>query len=623
MIPTLGKITPYEEQWEIRNNTVAHIREQFAVAKNKGKVKHAFIHAAVSSGKTIMMGAIANHCQNVGARCMILTDIGELCLQNSDECWNMDTSNSLYSNYAGRKSTHFNVIVGTVGTIANSLDSDFYSYAPHVLQIDECHKVNFFDVLDKGESLFSKVINHFLSINPSMVIIGYTGTPYRENAFIKGDFWQTLILPIIDRKFLCDNGRTVPDVFGYTENSYEIDNVKIDKDEFSDKDFTEKQLSDMYEQTDLTTTHRIMLDVVAISQNRNSVLITCYHLKHCQEAASVLPDNTWAIVTSKEVVTQTKYKTRIEATQAVKDGHIKYLLQVGCFTTGFNAPIIDHSVLLRPIMSFVLLEQLLGRGKRKLKPYQVEQGIQKTDHLVSDFSGTMAAMSAVYDDPMFEEAVRAKDKFDDGEPLICPDCGHGNGEHSRRCSNIINGQRCEYFWQYTECEDQILNGLLKIKGCGVKNDIAAKICRGCDNQLVDPNKKLTHKSYSAGDWRPVLKMGVDVTGKSQDGICVKYYLDVFDENGKQEVATVNFWAINEKGKRTWTSNFVRRHINGYPFQQKIISMTPVQVVGSKAMFDIPAMITHRINEKGKSIVHGLKFNSGKTMKGDKRVNDND
>ena len=50
-------------------------------------------------------------------------------------------------------------------------------------------------------------------------------------------------------------------------------------------------------------------------------------------------------------------------------------------------------------------------------------------------------------------------------------------------------------------------------------------------------------------------------------------------------------------------------------------MNAKQVIGAKAWFDKPKYITHRINEKGHSVVHGLQFNSGKTMRGDKRVNE--
>lgn len=627
-IPTLGKITPYPFQWELVQNIVAHIRKQL---KREIKPTPAYINAFVSSGKTIVAGAVANHCHKVGAKLLVLARTGELVEQDQEEIWNMDSPCSIYSASLGRKSTHFNTVVGTEGTVANALDTDFSQWIPHIILIDEAHQVPWQDVIEKGDSCYSKIINHFQLLNPNVVIIGMTGSPYRGIESIRGPFWKEEIKPAIDRKFLVENNYIVPTIFGYGHDDVQYDLKEFDSiDEQGTKDFSSAQQEAMYEKMDLTTTQRIMHEVVEKVKDRLSVLITCAGAKHCEEAASVVPGDESAIITDK---TPSKLRMQILAdAKAFKlnergTARYKYIFQIGCLTTGVNVTCWDTSVLLRRIGSLTLLTQLLGRGMRLLKGELSDIGLEKHDHLVLDYSGTMAAMHQMFDDPFLEDAALAKAK-ESNKTLDCPICATENSEYARRCvgPDSVGDQpdeRCGYFWQSRPCEDQMINGLLKEKGCGIDNDIAARECRNCHVTLIDPNAKLTHRSYGVGDWKPVLKMSVEVTGKSQDAICVKYYLDVFDETGKQEVAKVNYWAIKGNGKRSWESNFVRRHINGYPFQQKIISMTAPQVAGSKAMFDVPTMITHRVNEKGASIVHGLKFNSGKTMKGDKRVNDND
>jgi superfamily II DNA or RNA helicase len=627
MIPTFGKITPYPFQWEVIENIKSHIRKQL---KREIKPTPAYINCYVSAGKTIIAGAVANHCHSVGAKLLILARTGELVDQDQQEVWNMDSPCSIFSASLGRKSTHFSTVVGTEGTVANALDTNFTQWVPHVIIIDENHQVPWQDVLDQGDSCYSKIINHFQLLNPNVCIIGMTGSPYRGIESIRGPFWKEELKPAIDRKFLVDNEYIVPTIFGYGHDDVQYDLKKSDVDEVGTKDFSNSQLEELHNQMSLTTTQLIMREVMEKVKDRLCVLLTCAGGKHCEEAVAVLPEDEYAIITDK-----TPSKSRQQILRDHKAGLLnsrgtfryKYIAQIGCLTTGVNLPLLDTSVLLRPVGSLTLLTQLLGRGMRLLKPEHTEAGYSKHDHLTLDYSGTMAAMHQMFNDPFLEDAVLAKAKEQD-MLLECPDCKTMNSEHARRCigPDSLNNQpddRCGYFWQSRKCEDQLVNGLLKVKGCGTENDTAARECRNCHVQLIDPNAKLTNKSYDAGDWKPVLRMNIDVAGKNQDGICVKYYLDVFDENGKQEIASVDYWAIKAGGKRTWESGFVRRHINGYGFQQKIISMTPVQVVGSKAMFDIPAMITHRINEKGKSIVHGLKFNSGKTMKGDKRVNDND
>lgn len=622
-IPKLGSITPYKFQWELIQNIKSHIRKQL-----KGDIKPtpAYINSFVASGKTIVAGAVANHCHSVGAKLLILARTGELVDQDQQEVWNMDSPCSIFSASLGRKSTHFSTVVGTEGTVANALSKEFTAWIPHVILIDEAHQVPWQDVIDKGESCYSKIINHFQEINPKVCIIGMTGSPYRGIESIKGPFWKEELKPIIDRQFLVDNDFIVPTIFGYGHDAVNYNLKKSTMNEAGTKDFSNSQLEEMHNQMDLTTTQLIMNEVVEKTRDRLCVLITCAGAKHCLEALKFLPDDECAVITDK-----TPAKLRQQILKDHKAGLLnsrgtfryKYIAQIGCLTTGVNLPLLDTSVLLRPVGSLTLLTQLLGRGMRLLKSEHEDAGYSKSDHLTLDYSGTMAAMHQQFNDPFLEDAVLSKTKEKDWD-LECPTCQTMNSEHARRCigPDSMNNQpddRCGYFWSFRKCEDQLKNGLLVAKGCGIENDTAARECRNCHIQLIDPNAKLMNKSYDSGDWKPVNKMAVEVTGKNADGICITYWLDVFDENGKQEIARVMYWSISGNGKRTWTSQFVRRHINGFPFQQKILTMNAKQVVGNKAFFDVPRSITHRINEKGHSVVHGLQFSSGKTMKGDKRT----
>jgi DNA repair protein RadD len=623
-IPKLGTITPYPFQWEVIQNIITHIRKQL---KREIEPTPAYINCYVSAGKTIIAGAVANHCSKVGAKLLVLARTGELVDQDQQEIWNMDSSCSIFSASLNRKSTHFSTVVGTEGTVANSLESHFTTWIPNVIIIDENHQVPWQDVLEKGDSCYSKIINHFQAINPNVCIIGMTGSPYRGVESIRGPFWKEELKPAIDRKFLVDNEYIVPTIFGYGHDDVQYDLKEFnDIDEQGTKDFSAAQQKAMHDKMSLTTTQLIMREVIEKTKDRHCVLITCAGARHCEEAVAVLPKDEYAIITDK-----TATKTRQQILKDHKAGLLnergtfryKYIAQIGCLTTGVNLPLLDTSVLLRPIGSLTLLTQLLGRGMRLLKPEHIEAGYEKHDHLTLDYSGTMAAMHQMFNDPFLEDAVLSADKEHEIN-LECPICRTMNSEHARRCigHDSVGDQpddRCGYFWQSRKCEDQLINGLLVAKGCGIDNDTAARECRNCNVMLIDPNAKLMCRSYDSGDWKPVNKMDVEVAGKNQDGICVTYWLDVFDETGKQEVARVMFWAIQGGGKRTWTSQFVRRHINGYPFQQKILSLNATQVIGAKAMFDKPRSITHRVNDKGHSVVHGLQFSSGKTMKGDKRT----
>lgn len=622
MTPTFGKVKPYHFQWEVIQNTLDHIRKQLS-----GEIKPtpSYINAFVASGKTIIAGAIASHCFKVKAKLLILARTGELVEQDSEEVFNMGSACSVYSASLSRKSTHYSTVVGTEGTVANALGTAFTKWVPHIVLIDECHQIDWQDVIENGESCYAKILNHFVKLNPKLVIVGMTGSPYRGVESIKGPFWRYEIKPIVGRKYLVDNNYIVPTTFGHVQAEYDLSEFDPINEQGT-KDFSSEQMEVMHEKMDLSTTQSIMNDVMSAMQDRLCALVTCAGVNHCKEAAGVVPDDEFAIITDK-----TGKKERQQILRDAKQGKLngrgvfryKYIFQIGCLSVGVNVPLWCTSVLLRRIGSLTLLTQLLGRGMRLLKPEHIKAGYEKHDHLVLDYSGTMPAMHSMFDDPFLEDAMLQKAKVDGGKPIICPICETENSEYARRCigHDSVGDQpddRCGYFWQFRTCEDKKVNGLLKHRGCDAKNDIAARSCRVCNAVLIDPNEKLMNKSYGSGDWKPCLRMKIEVTGKNSDGISVNYYLDVFDELGTQEVARVKYWAINAGGKRTWHSKFINQHINGFEFQNRAKSMTPFQVVKNKSMFDVPVMITHRFNEQNNSVVHGLRFNSGKEIKGGKR-----
>ena len=618
-IPRLGKITPYEFQWNKIQKALNKIRAQF---NGEEEIAPFYIDAYVAAGKTILGGAIASHCEKTKTNLLILARTGELVDQNQEEIWNMNSKCSVFSASLGQKSLYQTTIVGTEGTVSNHIDpqrglvepSTGKAFIPKIILIDECHQVDWKDVLKNGDTSYSKIINHFKKLNPKLVIVGMTGSPYRGVESIKGDFWKSKIEPSIGREFLVENGYIHHTEFGHTGEGYdlsEFDSIE----EAGTKDFSSSDIEKMHEKMTLTATASIMREVVSVMQNRLSALVTCAGKKHCQEAASCVPDDEYAIVTDS-----TGKKERKKILDGAKRGELnergtfryKYIFQIGCLTTGVNIPLWDTSVLLRRIGSLTLLTQLLGRGMRLLKPEHEQSGYAKSSHLVMDFSGTMAAMHEMFDDPLLEDAVNDQREYEKNL-IACPKCGEMNSEHARRCVGSDFDEddgRCGHWFKSRLCENQVRNGITVIKGCGAENDIAAKECRKCGVYLIDPNAKLMNKAYSAEDWRPVKKFEIMVAGREQDSITVKYHLDNFGIDGKQEVATVTYWKINGNGKQAYLNNFVRKLIPDYKWATRFAKMKPVNAVSNKAMLGVVSHITHRINEKGKSVVNGVRLISG-------------
>jgi DNA repair protein RadD len=133
--------------------------------------------------------------------------------------------------------------------------------------------------------------------------------------------------------------------------------------------------------------------------------------------------------------------------QDFRAGRLKYLVNVGVLTTGFDAPNIDCVVLLRPTMSPGLYYQMVGRG------FRLCEG--KTNCLVLDFGENIMRHGPV-------DMLQAKGgKNGTGEApakecpechsviaagyMTCPDCGHQferkASQHEAEASNagILSG----------------------------------------------------------------------------------------------------------------------------------------------------------------------------------------
>lgn len=573
-----GTITPRDYQWQTYEKTGEHIRTS---------KEPAFVHASVGAGKTIMIAMICKRCQDVGMSAMVLARQGELIEQNSDELWRLGVKNSIFSASLNKKSTLFPIICGTEGTVARALDGQLDSYAPDFLLIDECHMVDWADVLEEQpESQYGVIIKTMMQRNSKLRIIGYTGSPFRGVEPILGQFWKRELIKL-DTSWLIERGFLVPQIFGYGH-----DDAQYDLSEFKPQsqdgtsDFTAQQLRDMEKKilSSHTTTQKIMIEVQELAKHRNGVLITCAGKKHCEEAASMLPSGSYGIVTDS-----TPKKQRADILKNAKSGRLKYVLQIGCLTTGVNIPRWDTVVILRQIGSLTLLVQLIGRGLRL-----PDETFKKDDCLVLDYSGTMHSMGALYHNPILEQAELQRAKFT-GDMIHCPICNTENSMYARRCIGAdpksIDG-RCEHFWMSKECKE-----------CGTLNDTAARDCRKCDAQLVDPNEKLTGKHYTDNDLINVLSMSMTPT-KNMQGLVITYLL----ENGDE--ATEIHWPFSENNisRKLWKLAFVFKHVADKKDRSKVLKFCDIkQIMGAKDLFMTPKMITHRVNAKGKSIINRKVF----------------
>ena len=261
-----------------------------------------------------------------------------------------------------------------------------------------------------------------------------------------------------------------------------------------------------------------------------------------------------------------------------------------------NIPLIDTVVILRKIGSLTLLVQLIGRGLRLLKDFQIEAGVIKNDCLVLDYSDTLNELKHLYDNPILEAADYSKAK-EDNDLITCPKCGTENSKHAVRCRGDIGGQRCDFFWKSRICEPFYINGRLVDPGCGAENAPTARQCRCCQNTLIDPNDKLTNKHYTEKDYK--LLLSFDMRPTPNNGVIVEYNMP----NDERATIFYNPFSDNQIAKRIWYNNFVKNHANTPALKAAVRKCRNAgELCSLKKSLDTVSAVTHRKNGKGESII---------------------
>lgn len=553
----------------------------------------AYVYASVSAGKSLLMAMVAKHFQNVrdaahkqgfttNHKVMIIARQGELAKQDSDECWSIGVKNSIYSasiNKPKNIDLLYPVICATEGTVYNELEKALANYYPSVLLIDECHQFPF----DDDVTQYKKIVDEFRRRNPKLKVIGYTGSPWRGSEKIKGEFWKEELVAI-DRPFLTGSGFVMPTVFGFGTAHYDLE-LDFKPEGESNSDLSRSQLASMEKEIlkEKTVTQGIMAEVAAIMKDRNLALITCSGRKHCVEAAQYLPKDEYVIITEK-----TSPKERLKIKERCNTGEIKYVLQIGTWTTGVSINRLDTIVILRRIGSMSLYEQLIGRGVRKLKQAEIDAAVIKNECLVLDYTDTTEVMATLFNGDELDSAEKKRAEYNNEDMIECPDCAEMNSMKARRCCGTdSNNKRCEYFFVSKQCDH-----------CQTHNDTTARTCRSCGEWLIDPNEKLLRQHYTDCDYKEVLGWNVQLSADQQK-IVVSYIL----ENKERAQELFMFDRSKVWMKASWRK-FVNEHIQDKALRRSIVN-APSAIAASSHIdtFTKPNFITHRVNDKGWSVIN--------------------
>jgi DNA repair protein RadD len=463
-------------------------------------IEPCLLELATGAGKSLIVASLARAIhQKSGKKILCMAPSKELVEQNGQKYKDYGYDCSFYGGGLGR-SLRYDVIFGTPDTIKNHLGSFGSDFAAVIY--DEAHRIT---------PSVIKIISSMRTANPQLRVIGMTATPYRLNdGYIyqydeytrpvpedqtKNPFFHTLVYRITAPELIAMGFLTQPHADPNHAPSYDVSGLTSHTQAAYEKAFEGKGRK----------TAEIIADVVGHAHNRMGVMIFAATIQHANECVASLPPELTRIITG-----ETGSKDREQIISDFKARRFKYLVNVSVLTTGFDAAHVDLIAILRSTESASLLQQIIGRGMR-LHP-------QKTDCLILDYAENIERHQLESD--LFTPIIQARhNKSGVQMEVPCPICPminsfaarpnpedmpvddegyycdlEGNrvkteddqdhpAHYGRRCFGyrLVNGKgdRCSHKWAFKSCHE-----------CEHENDIAARFCKECKAELVDPNEKL-------------------------------------------------------------------------------------------------------------------------------------
>lgn len=468
------------------------------------------IDAAPAAGKSHMIAHIADrlHAISGGKRILCLAPNAKLVAQNKEKMDLTGHKSSIFSASAGAKSTRHHIVFGTPGTVNNAI-SRFNNGDYCAVVVDECHGMT---------PTIRAIIDAMRAGNPNLRVLGLTGTPYvlgkgyifrqHPDGKVNGDdvtrdpYFTRCVYRVSAREML-DAGYITPMTVGsINTEAYDTSGVVLLPNGRLDDSTVERAFVGHGRQT-----AHVVADVVAQAQSRQGgVMLFAATVAHAHEIMASLPPGNSVMVTGDMDPAAEK-----RAVAAYKAHKVRYVVSVGKLTTGFDSPWTEIIAVLRYTESATLLTQILGRAWRL--------HLGKSDALWLDYAGN--AERHFPDGDIYRPTIRAGKAAEAGNGIEaeCPSCGYANtfsatpdgqtytldkhgycvdvfgerieteygpmpGHYGRRCNGLVKigpeYDRCGYYWTSRECE-----------ACGEKNDIAARFCRSCKAEIIDPNTRLT------------------------------------------------------------------------------------------------------------------------------------
>lgn len=386
------------------------------------------------TGKSpVIAGIIKEVCfRYPGQRILKLTHVKELISQNFEKLlavWPTAPAGILSAGL-GRKDIGLQITYAGIATVKAVVDQ-----LGHIdlIFVDECHLVS-----PKGDTMYRQVIKELTKINPYLKVVGLTATPFRVGQGMLTDEGGIFTDICCDMgtleafNWFIDEGYLSPLIPAKTEAYLDTTGVSTQNGEFNSK-----ELQAAVDHDEITMA--ALQETVMRGKDRRRWLIFATGVKHTENVTAIL--NSLG-VTAVCVHSKMPEKVRDKAIADYKAGLYTAMVNNGILTTGFDDPLIDLEVILRPTQSPGLWVQILGRGTRPVYApgYDLStkegrlaaiQAGPKQNCLVLDFARNTPRLGPI-NDPVIPKK-RGKGGNSGAPVKICEVCGAYNHASVRFC----------------------------------------------------------------------------------------------------------------------------------------------------------------------------------------------
>jgi superfamily II DNA or RNA helicase len=340
--------------------------------------KSTLISVATGLGKTVVMAEVAKRWRY--GRVLLLAHREELIFQgaNSLSCLMgeevaIEMADNRSNETPGQQSR---VVVASVMTMIRRLEK-FSPFDFGLLLTDEAHHAT--------AASYRKIYRYF-GQNPNLCHLGVTATPDRADEEALGQVYDSVAFEygILDG---INDGWLVPVEQQFVSvDGLDLSGCSADKHDLKDSDVARIMENE-------TLQHKIAHPTIELVGDRPTLVFTA-SVDHANKTAEIF--NRHRSGCAAAINGKTNKDVRREAVKAFCDGTIQYLVGVGVFTEGFDAPNCSAVAMGRPTKSRSLYAQCIGRSTRPL-PGTVDGDVEdrhaaiassgKPNSLILDFVG--------------------------------------------------------------------------------------------------------------------------------------------------------------------------------------------------------------------------------------------